>query len=80
VTPPHKITASAHGMGAGGLAVDVMAVFSIQYLLIHGNGVTLRTQKVIQGGDNGHEASVAPSKRDTSPRSDVAFECFGVAD
>jgi hypothetical protein len=29
---------------------------SIQYsvMLIRGNGVTLRTQKVIQGGDNGH--------------------------
>jgi hypothetical protein len=29
---------------------------SIQYsvMVIRGNGVTLRTQKVIQGGDNGH--------------------------
>ena len=40
---------------------------SIQYsvMLIRGNGVTLRTQKVIQGGDNGHvgrpcEVSLAP--------------------
>ena len=40
---------------------------SIQYsvILIRGNGVTLRTQKVIQGGDNGHvgrpcEVSLAP--------------------
>ena len=40
---------------------------SIQYsvMLIRGNGVTLRTQKVIQGGDNGHvgrpcEVSPAP--------------------
>ena len=39
----------------------------IQYsvMFIHGNGVTLRTQKVIQGGDNGHvghpcEVSPAP--------------------
>ena len=34
-------------------------------MLIRGNGVTLRTQKVIQGGDNGHvgrpcEVSLAP--------------------
>ena len=42
-------------------------VVSIQYSvkLIRGNGVTLRTQKVIQGDDNGHvgrpcEASLAP--------------------
>ena len=41
--------------------------FSIQYsvMFIRGNGVTLRTQKVIQGGDNGHvgrpcEVSLAP--------------------
>ena len=40
---------------------------SIQYsvMVIRGNGVTLRTQKVIQGGDNGHvghpcEVSPAP--------------------
>ena len=40
---------------------------SIQYsvMLIRGDGVTLRTQKVIQGGDNGHvgrpcEVSLAP--------------------
>ena len=40
---------------------------SIQYsvMFIRGNGVTLRTQKVIQGGDNGHvgrpcEVSPAP--------------------
>ena len=40
---------------------------SIQYsvMVIRGNGVTLRTQKVIQGGDNGHvgrpcEVSLAP--------------------
>ena len=43
------------------------SVFSIQYsvMFIRGNGVTLRTQKVIQGGDNGHvgrpcEVSPAP--------------------
>ena len=41
--------------------------FSIQYsvMVIRGNGVTLRTQKVIQAGDNGHvgrpcEVSLAP--------------------
>ncbi len=40
---------------------------SIQYsvMVIRGNGVTLRTQKVIQGGDNGHvgrpcEVSLTP--------------------
>jgi hypothetical protein len=39
-------------------------------MLIRGNGVTLRTQKVIQGGDNGHvgrpcEVSPAPPCDDT---------------
>ena len=34
----------------------LVSVIGIQYsvMLIRGNGVTLRTQKVIQGGDNGH--------------------------
>jgi hypothetical protein len=46
---------------------DLLSSVSIQYsvMVIRGNGVTLRTQKVIQGGDNGHvgrpcEVSLAP--------------------
>jgi len=46
------------GPGAGVLVQDVLRPdpFGLWTLeeLFHGNGVTLRTQKVIQGGDNGH--------------------------
>jgi len=54
--------------GWGGVCVFITAgPISIQYsvMVIRGNGVTLRTQKVIQAGDNGHvgrpcEVSLAP--------------------
>ena len=49
------------------VSVTKVLKFSIQYsvMFIRGNGVTRRTQKVIQGGDNGHvgrpcEVSLAP--------------------
>ena len=50
------------------MRVEVLTIsFSIQYsvMFIRGNGVTRRTQKVIQGDDNGHvgrpcEVSLAP--------------------
>ena len=46
-------------------AVDSPNVSQYSVMVIRGNGVTLRTQKVIQGGDNDHvgrpcEVSLAP--------------------
>ena len=40
-------------------------------MFIHGNGVTLRTQKVIQGGDNGHVGRPAASSTSKSAVGDI---------
>ena len=66
--PAMRLPLAALGPAAAPLLrFGAMASYIIQYsvMLIRGNGVTLRTQKVIQGGDNGHvgrpcEVSPAP--------------------